>query len=104
MVEFDFKEIHMEDKFLEEQTIRGQKAAAKYADVSVRTIRNWKAAGMPMTKDGRYIKMELDIYKKLKKTDSVFITKEELRTLKGEVDSAIEICTSLKAKLERLFR
>ena len=94
----------MEDKYLEEQTIRGQKAATEYAGVSVRTIRNWKAEGMPMTKDGRYIKPELRLFKKLKKAERVFITKEELRALIGEFDSAIETCTSLKAKLERLFR
>ena len=94
----------MEDKYLEEQTIRGQKAAAKFAGVSVRTIRNWKAEGMPMTSDGRYIKPELLLFKKQKKIDRVFITKEELRTLMGEVDSATENLTNLKTKLESLFR
>ena len=47
-----------------EQLVHGQKAAAAYAGVSVRTIRNWKAEGMPVAADGGYFKGMLDFYKK----------------------------------------
>ena len=47
-----------------EQIVTGQKAAAAYAGVSVRTIRNWKAEGMPVAEGGGYIKGFLDFYKK----------------------------------------
>ena len=50
--------------FASDQVVLGQKAAAAYAGVSVRTIRNWKAAGMPVAEGGGYIKGMLDFYRK----------------------------------------
>ena len=47
-----------------DQIVKGQKLAAAYAGVSVRTIRNWKSDGMPVAADGGYIKGFLDFYKK----------------------------------------
>ena len=51
-------------KIAADQIVKGQKAAAAYAGVSVRTIRNWKAEGMPVAADGGYIKGFLDFYRK----------------------------------------
>ena len=51
-------------KIADGQIVTGQKAAAAYAGVSVRTIRNWKAQGMPVAENGGYIKGFLDFYKK----------------------------------------
>lgn len=47
-----------------ESIVKGQAAAAAYAGVSVRTIRNWKKEGMPVAEGGGYIKGMLDFYKK----------------------------------------
>ena len=51
-------------KLAADQIVTGQKAAAEYAGVSVRTIRNWKADGMPVAAGGGYIKGFLDFYRK----------------------------------------
>lgn len=45
------------------EVIKTQIEAAAYAGVSKRTIRRWRGAGMPQTKDGYYIKSMLDFFK-----------------------------------------
>ena len=47
----------------DEQIIETKEEAAYYADVDVGTIELWKENGMLTTKDGYYIKSELDLYK-----------------------------------------
>lgn len=44
------------------EIIKGQQKAAKYASVSMRTIRRWVKAGMPRTEEGHYFKKMLDFY------------------------------------------
>jgi hypothetical protein len=44
------------------EIIKTQKKAAKYAGVSMRTIRRWVKNGMPRTSDGHYFKKMLDFY------------------------------------------
>jgi len=46
-----------------EQIIETKQEAAVYADVDVETIELWEANAMLTTKDGYYIKSELDLYK-----------------------------------------
>lgn len=87
-----------------DEIIKGQRAAAAYAGVSVRTIRNWKAEGMPLSQDGCYIKSELRAFKRLKRTDRVFITKDGLKTLIGQLDSASDMIVGLKTRFEKLLK
>ena len=61
----------------------GQKAAAEYAGVSVRTIRYWKAAGMPVAEGGGYIKGMLDFYKK---NEGLQPTEEKKQALSADAD------------------
>ena len=104
MVGFDVKEIHMkEDKLLEEGIIRGQKAAAAFAKVSVRTIRNWKAEGMPVTKEGDYIETELNAFKETKKAERVFVTRDKIKTLISEINSATANLVSIRGTLLQLL-
>ena len=63
--------------------VTGQKAAAEYAGVSVRTIRYWKAAGMPVAEGGGYIKGMLDFYKK---SEGIQPTEEKKQALSADAD------------------
>ena len=44
------------------EIVKGQQKAAKYAGVSMRSIRRWVQAGMPRTEGGHYFKKMLDFY------------------------------------------
>jgi phage terminase Nu1 subunit (DNA packaging protein) len=66
-----------------ELVVAGQKEAAAYAGVSVRTIRNWKAAGMPVAADGGYIKNLLDFYKN---NEGKQPTEEKKQALSADAD------------------
>ena len=51
-----------EDELLAEQIIETEEEAAEYAGVDKETIRQWVENGMLKTKDGYYIKNQLDLY------------------------------------------
>jgi len=51
-----------EKEWLAEQVIASEEEAAEYAGVDVETIRQWAENGMPLTKNGGYIKDGLDLY------------------------------------------
>ncbi len=52
-----------EEEQLTEQIIETEEQAAEYAGVDAATIRQWIENGMPLTKDGYYIRKQLDLYK-----------------------------------------
>ena len=70
-------------KIASDHILTGQKAAAAYAGVSVRTIRYWKAAGMPVAEGGGYIKGFLDFYKK---NEGLQPTEEKKAALSADAD------------------
>ena len=66
-----------------EHIVHGQKAAAEYAGVSVRTIRNWKSAGMPVAAGGGYIRGMLDFYRK---NEGLQPTEEKKQAMSADAD------------------
>lgn len=77
--------------FLSELIIKTQKEAALYAGCDERTIRRWVRNGMPVTKNGFYLKHILDHYKK---TGGKDYNTEQHRQLKAGAD-----IKEIKAKL-----
>jgi len=57
------EEQQKEDELLAEQIIETEEEAADYAGVDEQTIRQWVENGMLKTKDGYYIKNQLDLYR-----------------------------------------
>ncbi|MBA7640739.1 hypothetical protein ES703_48410 [subsurface metagenome] len=56
------EEQQKEDELLAEQLIETEEEAADYAGVDEQTIQQWVENGMLKTKDGYYIKNQLDLY------------------------------------------
>lgn len=94
----------------ESEFIEGQMRAARYAEVSDRTIRRWLKAGMQRTENGLYIKTELDRHKNrpgkkgeagkgTQKEKSTTVRLSEKRQLCTEIDSAVGILKKIKARL-----
>ena len=50
-------------EIMEDRVIKTIEDAADYAGVDIDTIEQWVENGMPVTKEGYYIKSELDLYK-----------------------------------------
>ncbi len=57
------EEQQKEDELLAEQIIETEEEAADYAGVDEQTIQQWVENGMLKTKDGYYIKNQLDLYR-----------------------------------------
>ena len=87
----------------ENNIIKKQKDAAKYAGVTTRTIRRWKTRlRMKMTPKGYYIKAELNKFKERAAKQKAVI-REDIQLLRKELGTAMNALQRLKDKLEWLL-